>query len=57
MRKQKTYLHLMIGILVLLFGCRAGYLQASDQPEKASAEVAMARDQYSEQCLSRVGRR
>ncbi|HTY61207.1 MAG TPA: hypothetical protein VMG30_03015 [Acidobacteriota bacterium] len=42
MRKGKTYLHLMTGILVLLFGCRAGYLQASDQPGKASTEVAAA---------------
>jgi hypothetical protein len=42
MGKRTNYLHLMIGILVLLFGCRAGYLQASDRPEKSSAEVAMA---------------
>ena len=42
MHKQKTYLHLMSGILVLLFTCRAGYLQASDQPEKARVEVASA---------------
>ena len=32
----------MSGILVLLCGCRTGYLLAFDQPEKARAEAAMA---------------
>jgi|WetSurMetagenome_2_1015567.scaffolds.fasta_scaffold101391_1 hypothetical protein len=42
MHKRKTYLHLMRGILVLLFGCQIGFLAASDQPEKARVEVASA---------------
>ena len=42
MHKRKMYLHLMIGILVLLFGCQIGLLAASDQPEKARVEVASA---------------
>ncbi len=32
----------MIGILVLLFGCQIGSLEASDQPDKARVEVASA---------------
>ncbi len=42
MRKRKTYLPLMSGILVLLFGCLVGSLEAADQPEKASVEAAGA---------------
>ena len=42
MHKRKTYLHLMIGILVLFLGCQIGLLAASDQPEKVRVAVASA---------------
>lgn len=41
MRKRRTYLHRMSGLLVLLFGSQIGYSQASDQPGKTSAEATM----------------
>lgn len=42
MRQRKTYLPPMSGILVLLFGCLIGSLQAADQPEKSKPETTSA---------------
>lgn len=42
MHKRKTSKYLISGILVLLFGCLNGSLQAADQSERATVEAAGA---------------
>ena len=42
MRKRNTYLLLMSGILVLLFECRAGYLQAAQAEAGDAAGISLA---------------
>jgi len=41
MRRRKTYQHLTSAVFILFFSCQAGSLQASNQPDKASQEVAV----------------